>query len=506
MQNNIKIIPIGRPLPGLRFYILDPVTLQRVSAGNHGILFVSGQTLSSGYHNAPDLTNEKFISNPFLVPPDVGDDYKYIYNTGDIVYEDLKGVFHFVGRVDEQIQIRGCRVEITGIESCLMSRADVGHAAVIIVSDQGPDVLVAFVTPSVQNAPIDIEALWKHAKATLTSFEIPARFCIVDAIPLLPSGKIDRNALRKLPSLSSQGADVHDERDAVTDASNQNLGIQKLATIWANVLGLASSSSILPTSHFFELGGHSMTLVVLASQLKEHFGRYLTARDLIAHLTFDSMAEYIRASSLSPPAPAGLIDHSILGTHSLLPRARENLLRKKQWPLSRAQMRLWISQNQDMDHSSFYNDGFAITINGALDVQRLKSCLQTIICRHEILRVQYVETLDTENSVAQTVYPFNDNLWSTIFEEATLDASAAQHKADSVNVQPFDLFAAPVIRILFMTVVEDSQTIKEHILMGVYSLDFLLCWTYFHDINYILQCLSIMLFGTVGQMVSLCKS
>ena len=219
-----KTIPIGRPVANTQAYVLDP-DRRPVPIGVAGELHLGGIQVGRGYHNRPELTAERFISDPFS-----GVEGARLYKTGDNACFLPSGDIEFLGRIDHQIKLRGFRIELSEIESTLRGHTSVQEAAVVVREDALSDKrLIAYVTPSSAIRPLDTE-LRDFIKKQLPSYMVPSAFLWLDAFPLTPNGKLDRKAL-PLPEAGSPG--LGDRYVAPRTPTEE-----ALALIWGDLLGL----------------------------------------------------------------------------------------------------------------------------------------------------------------------------------------------------------------------------------------------------------------------------
>lgn len=184
----LKTIPIGRAIANTQLYILD-THLNPVPIGIQGELYVGGLGVGRGYLNRPELTQAKFIPDPFSTR--MGD---RLYKTGDLARYLSDGNLEFLGRIDNQVKIRGFRIELGEIEAALSAYVPVQQAVVIVQKEQnGPQRLVAYVVS--KEASLTIQQLREYLKAQLPEHMVPSAFVILERLPLTPNGKIDRKAL-----------------------------------------------------------------------------------------------------------------------------------------------------------------------------------------------------------------------------------------------------------------------------------------------------------------------
>ncbi|MDF5731830.1 MAG: amino acid adenylation domain-containing protein, partial [Rhizonema sp. PD38] len=269
-------LPIGRPIANTQTYILDPY-LQPVPIGVLGELYIGGPGLAKGYLNLPQLTAERFISNPFSRK-----DQARLYKTGDLVRYLPNGNIEFVGRIDNQVKIRGFRIELGEIEAVLSQHPAIQNAAVIVRQDTpGNKRLVAYVVLN-QNQATMVSDLLNFLKQKLPNYMIPAAFVILEMLPLTPNGKVDRRAL---PAPEK----VRQELEATFVAPRNELEFQ-LTEIWENILTV---KPISVKDNFFDLGGHSLLAVKLFAQIKQKFGKKLPLATLFTSGTVEALAQML---------------------------------------------------------------------------------------------------------------------------------------------------------------------------------------------------------------------
>ncbi|MGA9380778.1 MAG: amino acid adenylation domain-containing protein, partial [Phormidium sp.] len=267
---------IGRPIANTQIYILDR-SLQPTPIGVPGELHIGGAGLAKGYLNRPELTNEKFITNPF-------ENSKLLYKTGDLARYLPDGNIEYLGRIDNQVKIRGFRIELGEIEAILIQHPQVQSSVVIARVDNSREKrLVAYLVSDSEVTPTTSE-LREYLKAKLPEYMIPSAFVFLLTLPLTPNGKIDRRAL-KAPSES-------DRSDCYISPRN-SLEL-KLAQIWSRILKL---DYVGIKDNFFALGGHSLLVPYLVAQIKEHFDRNLPLATLFQNPTIEQLAIVLQKDS-----------------------------------------------------------------------------------------------------------------------------------------------------------------------------------------------------------------
>ncbi|MEH2220998.1 MAG: amino acid adenylation domain-containing protein [Nostoc sp.] len=416
--------PIGQPIANTQIYILDKY-LQPVPIGVPGELHIGGVGLTKGYFNRPELTQEKFISNPF--------NNSKLYKTGDLARYLPDGNIEYLGRIDNQVKIRGFRIELGEVEAVLSQHSDVQASCVIAREDTpGDKRLVAYVVAH-QNSTPTTSKLRQFLKAKLPEYMVPNAFVILESLPITPSGKLDRRAL-PVPDLYSDCTDKYVAPRTPIE--------ELLAQIWVQVLKLELVGIY---DNFFELGGHSLLATQLVSRIRNIFKVELPLRDLFARATVAELAlfiEQLQQQNLQLSAPP------------ILPRTKN-----KDLPLSYAQQRLWFL-DQFEPNSPSYNIPVALRLVGTLNVAALQQSLQEIIHRHEALRTNFVTVNGQPSQIIQTQTNWTVSVveceYLPLGEQEIITQQLAQQQA----IQPFDLDNEALFR---ATLVVLSQT--EHVLL-----------------------------------------
>ncbi|MEG4517835.1 MULTISPECIES: amino acid adenylation domain-containing protein [unclassified Microcoleus] len=289
----VEKVPIGRPIANTQIYLLDR-NLQPVPIGIPGEIYVGGDGLAQGYLNRPDLTSEKFISNPFgqeKLDFLSNSNQKVLFKTGDIGCYLPDGNIEFLGRGDCQVKIRGFRIELGEIEAALSQYSSVSTAAVLLQENTpGSQRLVAYLVPNsgFRNPhPELISELRSFLKHKLPDYMVPSAFVLLDALPLTPNGKIDRLAL-------SQRCDYVSDETAFTEP--QTPTEKEISEIWTALLGLEKVGT---NQNFFDLGGHSLMATQLISRVRSCFGVELALCDFFAAPTIENLAELIEEEILA---------------------------------------------------------------------------------------------------------------------------------------------------------------------------------------------------------------
>jgi amino acid adenylation domain-containing protein len=264
-------IPIGRPISNTQIYILDS-NLQSLPVGIPGELHIGGAGLARGYLNRPELTQEKFIPNPFSNYPD-----SRLYKTGDLARYLPDGNIEYLGRIDNQVKIRGFRIELGEIETVLKQHSQVQSSVIIDQEDtSGNKRLVAYIVPQKETTPTPNE-LRQFLKEKLPDYMIPSAFVIMESLPLTPNGKIDRRAL---PETNLCG------EIELNFVAPRNLEEEILAKIWSQVLRVELVGIY---DNFFELGGDSILTIQIITRARKA-GLELTPKQLFTHQNIAELA------------------------------------------------------------------------------------------------------------------------------------------------------------------------------------------------------------------------
>ncbi|MBM3289411.1 MAG: amino acid adenylation domain-containing protein, partial [Candidatus Hydrogenedentes bacterium] len=278
--------PIGRPIDNTRLYVLDR-SLRPVPVGVPGELYIGGEGLARGYWRRPDLTQERFVRDPFA-----NGSGGRLYKSGDIVRYRDDGNIEFLGRVDHQVKVRGYRIELGEIESVIVQHPAVAETVVVARQD-GTDghELVAYVVPRTKGSDF-VGDLKAHLKGKLPDYMVPSAFVVLDKLPLAPSGKVDRGAL---PKPDRQAHAMQGEAIAPRDAIEL-----ELQHIWEQIfdvrpIGVADS--------FFDLGGHSLSAVFMMDQIQLRLNTVLSPSILFEAPTIEAIADAVRRRDAGGPGP-----------------------------------------------------------------------------------------------------------------------------------------------------------------------------------------------------------
>ncbi|WP_197084798.1 non-ribosomal peptide synthetase [Saccharothrix sp. ST-888] len=401
-------VPIGRPLAGYRAYLLD-AKLRPVLQGAPGELYIGGPGLALGYWDRPGTTAEHFLPDPFTAEPGAR-----MYRTGDLVRQRPDGAVVFLGRTDQQVKIRGHRVEPGEIEAELRRDERVADAVVVAAGEGAEARLAAYVVPR-RGGRIDADELDRRLRLRLPDHMVPAAIVSLPALPLMPNGKVDRRALPVPDPTASRSSYVAPETD--TEAL--------LADLWADILGCERVGR--DDSFFQTLGGNSLDATRVVARIRATTGVGLHVSALFEAPTVARLAELVDGAQSDADAAA-------------IPAAE----RTGPMPLSYAQRRLWVLSEVDGADAA-YNIPAAVRIRGELDVEALVRALHEVVRRHEALRTNIVLVGETPRQVVREPAPFEVPL--TEAAEADVVRQALTFAARPFDLARDELFRAAVLRV-----------------------------------------------------------
>ncbi|MFL6236839.1 MAG: amino acid adenylation domain-containing protein, partial [Thermoanaerobaculia bacterium] len=395
--------PIGRPSAENAAYVVDPRG-GLAPVGVPGELRVGGPGVARGYLGRPELTAERFIPDVFGEEPG-----GRLYRTGDLVRWLPDGTVEFLGRVDDQVKVRGFRIEPGEVEAALRRHPQVREAVVLARDER----LVAWVVAG-EDAP-EAGELRDFLRGSLPAALVPSVFVRLAELPLTPTGKVDRRAL-PAPDL-----------DAAREEAPRTPAEEVLARIFQEILGV---SAVRRSDSFFDLGGHSLLATRVVARIRKELGVDVPMRVLFEDASVAGLAE--RLAAIAPALPAAEA------------RAREGGL-----PLSFAQERLWFLE-QLQPGTAAYNVPLPVRLRGPLDHAAFAAALREVARRHQVLRSTFGEL---DGQPAQWVSP------EAVFPLPVVDLSGLpeasraverERLADEEAQRPFDLTRGPVARGLLL--------------------------------------------------------
>lgn len=405
-------VPIGRPMANAEAYVLDK-SRQLVPMGVPGELYLGGVGLARGYLNRPELTAERFVPHPFRSEPEAR-----LYRTGDLVRWLPDGNLEFLGRLDHQVKIRGNRIELGEVQSVLANHPGVRKAVVTAFDNgSGGKELAAY---WVAEAPVPpVEQLRDFLRKSLPEYMIPSVFVALDAIPLLPNGKVDYKALPR---------PTHQRDERCPYVPPRTPEEELLADIWREVLHVEQVSV---HDNFFALGGHSLLATQVVSRITRGLQVEVPLREMFQTPTIAALAERLTeirsrgAASCNEPIPVAPRDQPL--------------------PASFAQEALWVLDRLDPG-SAVYNVPLAVRVTGPLDTDALTRTLHEVVARHESLRTKMavqdgrlIQVIGAVRSQPLTIVDLQD------LTPAQREAQVAIRAAAEAR-GPFDLEQGPLFR------------------------------------------------------------
>lgn len=343
-------VTIGKPIGNVRAYILDE-HLQPAPIGVTGELYLGGAQLAKGYLNRPELTNDRFITHSFSSITDTR-----LYRTGDLAYWLPDGNIVFMGRIDEQVKLRGYRIELTEVESILLQAPGVNQAAVLLQQDARNNKHLAGYL--VVTGDFDKASVQSFLQARLPDYMLPSSLTILEALPLTPSGKVDKKGLLNM--------EIDPPQSKSYTAPRNELELQ-LTNIWQDLLGIEQVSI---NDNFFELGGDSIITIQVVSRIRK-LGYELRPGDIFQYQTVGQLAEIAmdRRQGAIETGEQGMLS----GSCGLLP------------------IQQWYFENNDED-ISHYNQSVLLEIDKSVSPAILERAVKALVQYHDGLRFVYNKT------------------------------------------------------------------------------------------------------------------
>ncbi|WP_068792770.1 non-ribosomal peptide synthetase [Brevibacillus laterosporus] len=404
VDNTIKklgTVPIGRPLSNTSVYVFG-LDDQLQPLGVPGELCVAGECISPGYLNRPDLTADKFIDNP-LKPGE------RMYRTGDLVRWLPEGVMEYMGRIDEQVKIRGHRIELGEIEAKLLEHPSIRETVLVAKQDaNGHSFLGAYL---VTDNFCSVTELRNYLMETLPEYMVPSYFIELDSLPLTSNGKVDKRAL---PEPESQALHAYTMPENETE--------EKLVQLFQEVMDVERVGT---QDSFYELGGHSLKAMLLVSRIHKDFGIKIPLKEVFSRPTVKELAAYLTGSE-----EANYIE---------IEAAEE----KPYYPVTAAQKRMYIAQQwEDGEATSSYHMPFMVEITGPLQVEKLQQTVKSLVARHESLRTSFhmINEVLMQKIHADVLWDLDIDLESVVASEQDVDEKMFQF------LRKFDLSQAPLFR------------------------------------------------------------
>ncbi|MFC3374389.1 amino acid adenylation domain-containing protein [Rugamonas sp. CCM 8940] len=455
-------VPIGQPIAATRVLVLDSA-LRPLPVGVMGELYVDHPGMARGYLNQPALSAQRFLANPHGAPG------SRLYKTGDHGRWLDNGALEFLGRRDQEVKIRGYRVDLRQIEKVSTAHPDVAEASVTgwPPGSDSPQ-LLAYLAPQ-PGRTLDIEALRNYYAAALPTYMVPGLFQVLAALPRLPNGKLDSQALPP-PDFGDSGA-VFCAPSSATEIV--------LAAIWSEVLGQAGLAppQVGLRDNFFNLGGHSLLATQLFSRMRQRFAVELPINTLFESPVLEDFARAVDLA-LAANTPAGV--GAIVATHA------DNA------PLSYAQERLWFVHQHMPEQRSSYNLAFSYHLHGAFDADDMAAGLNALVARHAVLRTRFVAGPD---GIPRQLIAPDLTLQVPLL---ACDADAVEELAAQHAAAPFDLAAGPLLKVSLLRLAPEHHVVlvnMHHIVADGWSIGIL-----FRDLQ---ACQAAAAGGTAAQLPAL---
>ncbi|MGB5930588.1 MAG: amino acid adenylation domain-containing protein [Cyclobacteriaceae bacterium] len=429
-------ISLGKPIPHAGIYILNGANL--VPDGLPGEICIGGYGLAKGYQNLPDLTKEKFVALS------TGGIEKKLYRTGDLGSIKDDGKLYFLGRLDNQVKVRGFRVELSEVEWALGLHPRVKNCAVILSDDkQGIPGLEAYIVLT-GDATTSVE-LKDFMSGILPDYAIPDSFTTLEALPLTQNGKVDRKTLLGMGQVLSTG-NVNRAPESETEKG--------LYEMW---LSLLDKQEISTTDGFFEIGGNSLKAIQMIGRVKKAYGKLLTVADIFAHPTIRQLAQFIGEKSLSD-----------LPAITKIPDAPD-------YALTYAQNSLWQIDQFEENHVA-YNISGMVRLQQAVDRDILAGCFEKLVKRHESLRTVFTIV---EGEPRQRVLSFVECGFAMQYHDfSSLDSPQAEVTLEEAATEmPFNLETGPLLKVMLFKMAEEDYRLycsTHHIISDGWSMNVML--------------------------------
>ena len=394
-----QTIPLGCPIANTQIYLLNE-QLQPVPIGIPGEIYIGGASVARGYLNRPDLTQEKFIQNPFITSDK-------LYKTGDLGRYLADGKIEFIGRIDNQVKIRGFRIELGEIEAVISQHPAVEQQVVTVREDiPNNKKLVAYIVPKQQPVPTNSD-FRKFILEKLPEYMIPNTFVFLTTLPLTSNGKIDR---KNLPA-----PDTSTQKLAANYVPPQTENEKILAEIWGGVLRV---KQVGINDNFFELGGDSILSIQIIAKAKAA-GLQLIPKQLFEHQTIAKLAQ-VTGTVTAIQAEQGIVTGEV--------------------PLTPIQKWFFTEKFSEAHH---WNQSVLLELNQPLQPELIQQALGYLLEHHDGLRLHFIQTTseiqqinaDYNNSVPFVQYDFS-HLSLTEQQTAITNTATELHKNLNLSSTP----------------------------------------------------------------------
>ena len=396
---NQETITIGKPINNTQIYILNK-NKKLMPKGTIGELYISGDGVGKGYMNKKKQTEMSFIHNPFI-------DGKIMYKVGDLGAFNYNGEITCYGRIDNQVKIRGLRIELPEIEKQIESIYNISDCVVIKKEINNKDALCAYY---IQNGPVDKDILKSVLHTKLPEYMVPQYFMKLDKFPQTPNGKIDR---KKLPDPKV------DETEMIIVEPRNEIDRELVKTIGK----MLHISNISINDTLLDLGGDSLTAITLSAKILSKFNVQINIKDVLSNYRIRDISDYI----------------NLVPTKDMSKIKIEKAPVQEFYPLSSAQKRIYYNCKMIGEDSTVYNMTGGILVDEILDYDKVKKSIEKIIERHTILRTSFVLE--------------NDTIMQKIHDDVHIDIPIFYNKEKEIKqikenfTRPFSLEKAPLIRV-----------------------------------------------------------
>ncbi|WP_024683304.1 non-ribosomal peptide synthetase, partial [Pseudomonas syringae] len=403
----LRSVPVGTSLPGASAYVLDDV-LNPVGTQVAGELYIGGDSVALGYIGQPALTAERFVPDPFA------QDGTRVYRSGDRMRRNHQGLLEFIGRADDQVKVRGYRVEPTEVARVLLGLASVAQVSVLALPidyDQTRLQLVAYCVAA-SGANLNVDSLREQLAARLPDYMVPTQIMLLDSLPLTANGKLDKRALPRPGVVKQRYTAPVGEIE------------EKLAAVWADVLKLEQVGS---TDNFFELGGDSILSLQIIARAKRQ-GIKLSPKQLFEKQTIGQLASVAKLIQKKPVAVAEQISGSL--------------------PLLPIQARFF---ELDIPERQHWNQALMLKPLQTLEAAHLQSALTALVEQHDALRLGFTQ---------------QDGQWQATFGALNTRELLWTHELDSIERLPeladeaqrsLDLKNGPLLRAVLIYLPQGEQ-------------------------------------------------
>ncbi|MEH2337088.1 amino acid adenylation domain-containing protein [Nostoc sp.] len=425
-HGNLRKMPIGRPLPNRTVYILDKY-LQPVPIGVPGQLYIGGVCLAKGYLNRPELTQERFITNPF--------GSGRLYKTGDLVRYLRNGNIEYLGRIDNQVKIRGFRIELGEIEAVLNTHPQIQQAVVIVREDipgntcterlvpSGAEVsrskrLVAYVLPSDES--LTSNQLRQFLKQQLPEYMVPTSFVTLENLPLTPNGKVDRKAL------PTPDGEINREDEYVAPRTAIE---QTLTNIWQQLL---VKEKVSIHDNFFEIGGDSILSIQIVSRAKNS-GIQITPKQIFQNQTIAELAQ-VANTVASVECKQGIVTGVA--------------------PLTPIQHRFFEQNRPEAHH---YNQSVLLQVPNYLQSELMAIAVKNLLKYHDALRLRFTSVVDEYKQINQGL---DDNIPFAVVDLSSTPKKEQPQALEKIATKyqaSLNLSIGQIIQVVMFNLGDDSD-------------------------------------------------